>query len=83
MWIYYYVFPHLILEYAPSPSAAHLPPLVEKWSQFVWLSTIDRPKNPLAPTQNSSVHQLTAKDRDQTDHKAGGSKQEQQKGFLS
>ena len=32
---------------------------------------------------NSSVHQLTAKDGDQTGHKAGGSRQEQQKGFLS
>lgn len=40
-------------------------------------------KNPLTPAQNSSVHQLTAKDRDQTNHRAGGSEQEQQKGFLS
>lgn len=50
-------------------------------------SDSERAKNPLAPTQNSSVHQLTAKDRDQTDHKVvvvvGVSKQEQQKGFLS
>lgn len=53
--------------------AAFLPPSVKRNSQLFLIQYNQQAKDSLlTPIQSGSVHQRRAKDRDQTDHKAGG-----------